>query len=542
MFKKLFRKLNRLMQDKNPIGEESLDSNVEQHPLSRKIDDNIKRFKEIFDSCSDVVFREFKIGSEEPVRAMIIYIDGLSKKDAINDSLKSLMIDINITRAECNINRKNIINILKNQIIAMSDVTESEEIIELVNYLVSGDMVLIIDNEPTALIISLRGWDKRSIEEPATETLVRGPRDGFTENLRTNTTLIRRRIKTSRLKMETMKLGVLTKTDVVIAYIKGIANDKIVEEVRQRLKNIEVDSILESGYIEEFIEDTPYTPFPLVANTERPDKVAGGLLEGQVAIIVDTTPFVLLVPVVFFQMMQASEDYYNRYPFSSLIRLLRFFSLNIALLLPSLYVAIVTFHQEMLPTPLLISIASAREGVPFPALVEALLMEITFEVLREAGIRLPRTVGQAVSIVGALVIGQAAVSAGLVSPAMVIVVALTAIASFTIPNTSASLAIRTLRFPMMFLAGMFGLFGIMIGLLALLIHLCTLNSFGIPYLAPFAPTIWGDLKDVLVRAPWWKMSKRPQLLGQKELYRQDKDLKPEAPPPRRNITGSRRRS
>lgn len=234
------------------------------------------------------------------------------------------------------------------------------------------------------------------------------------------------------------------------------------------------------------------------------------------AVFVDNTPFVLLVPATLPQFLQSAEDYYNRYLYATFVRLLRFLALNVALLLPSLYIAIVTFHQEMLPTPLLFSIASQREGVPFPALVEALFMETLFEILREAGVRLPRPVGQAVSIVGALVIGEAAMRAGLVSPAMVMVVSATAVASFTIPTVSGSYAIRLLRFPMMFLAASLGLFGIMAGLMAILIHLCGLRSFGIPYLFPLAPASAQDMKDIVARAPWWGMLTRPRFISRKE--------------------------
>lgn len=532
MFKKLVGKFNRMVKKQFPSRHRTVDHVIEENPLSPNLEQNIQRLKEIFDSCSDVVFREFKIGTERPIRALLLYIDGLSEKSMLTDNvLKSLMLDINGTHVGAELNPGSVFRIIENQIVTLLEVKQTGELTELVNCVLCGDAVLLFDGEPRALVAGAVGWEARSVSEPETETVVRGPRDGFTESLRTNTSLLRRRIKTSRMKMETMQVGLLTKTEVVIVYIKGIANDKVVEEVRRRLKDIKIDGILESGYIEELIEDAPYSPFPQVAVTERPDKVAGGLLEGQVAILVDTTPFVLIVPVTFYQLMQASEDYYNRYPFVTAVRLLRFFSLNVALLLPSLYIAIATFHQEMLPTPLLISIAGAREGVPFPAFVEALLMEFTFEVLREAGIRLPRPVGQAVSIVGALVIGEAAVTAGLVSPAMVIVVSLTAIASFTIPNAAASFAIRILRFPMMALAAVLGLFGVMVGLMAVLIHLCALRSFGVPYLSPIAPTSWGDLKDVLVRTPWWATINRPRLIAVKEPVRQDGNLKPEPPPP-----------
>jgi spore germination protein KA len=284
--------------------------------------------------------------------------------------------------------------------------------------------------------------------------------------------------------------------------------------------------VLDSAYIEEFIEDSPYSPFPQVQNTERPDVVAANLLEGKIAIMVDGTPIVLIVPMTFWAAMQSAEDYYERFLIGTFIRWIRFVFFLIALLLPAIYVAISTFQPEMIPTNLLLSIAGAREASPFPALVEALMMEITFEVLREAGVRLPKQVGSATSIVGALVIGQASVQAGIVSAPMVIVVSITGIANFAIPRFNLAASIRLVRFPMIILAGTLGLFGIGIGLLGLLIHLSSLRSLGIPYLSPVSPLSVRGLKDVLIRAPHWAMKLRPRLTGYQEPLRVPPGQKP----------------
>jgi spore germination protein KA len=294
-------------------------------------------------------------------------------------------------------------------------------------------------------------------------------------------------------------------------------NAEVLKEVRQRLGRINIDAVLESGYIEELIQDKALTPFPTVNNTERPDALAAGILEGRVAIMVDGTPFALLVPALFLQFFQASEDYYQRADFATLLRVLRFLSFFISLLGPSLYIAITTFHQELLPPELLIRLVAAREGVPFPAFIEALIMEITFEVLREAGVRMPRAIGQAVSIVGTLVIGQAAVEAGIISPSMVIVVSLTAISNFVIPSFNMGIAVRILRFPIMFLAASFGLFGIVISLFAIVLHLCSLRSFGVPYMSPFASFNWDDQKDSIFRLPQWAQYARPRLIAQNDI-------------------------
>jgi spore germination protein KA len=287
-------------------------------------------------------------------------------------------------------------------------------------------------------------------------------------------------------------------------YINGLVKDDVLKKLNERLGNISIDGILESSYIEEFIQDETYTVFPTVNNTERPDVVAAALLEGRVAIFVDGTPFVLLVPGLFTQFLQSPEDYYHRSDFG-LLRLLRYLAFIISLLAPALYIGITTFHQEMIPTSLLISLAGQREGIPFPAFIEALLMEVTFELLREAGIRMPRAVGTSISIVGALVLGQASVEAGLVSPAMVIIVSITAITGFIFPSFEIGISIRILRFAFMGLAASFGFFGIIIGLIALVLHLCHLQSFGVPYMTPFAPFQAKEQRDNIVRVPWWQM-------------------------------------
>ncbi|HEY8875848.1 MAG TPA: spore germination protein, partial [Desulfosporosinus sp.] len=289
--------------------------------------------------------------------------------------------------------------------------------------------------------------------------------------------------------------------------------------------------VLESAYIEEMIEDEPFSVFPQIDHSEKPDKIAAAIVQGQVAIFTDGTPFVLIVPTMMTQFLQSSEDYYERSIYATSIRLVRFVFLTLALLLPALYIAITTFHRGLLPTPLLISITAAREGAPFPTVIEVLTMEVTFEALREAGLRLPKPVGQAVSIVGGLVIGEAAVQASMVSPVTVIIVALTGIASFGIPSYSFALAIRILRFGMITLASTLGLYGVLLGVLVMSAHLVSLRSFGVPYLAPFAPFNLKDMKDSLIRLPWWAMGERPRLIAKNNNNRQRQKffLKPVPP-------------
>lgn len=377
-----------------------------------------------------------------------------------------------------------------------------------------GMVLLFIDGSPHAYALPVPSTSARSIQEPSTEAVIRGPREGFIERIDANLALVRNKVRTPQLKMESFRLGSESQTKVVLAYHEGIARKDVIAEVRKRLESIRLDAILESGYVQELIEGRPRSIFPQMLYTERPDTVAGQLLEGRFAVFVDGSPFVLTGPVTFWQMLHSAEDYYEKYSFSTFLLMLRYVLLFLALFLPAIYVATITFHHDLLPTSLLLSIAAAREAIPFPALIEALIMEVSFEALREAGIRLPKTVGQAVSILGALVIGQAAVQAGIVSAPMVIVVSMTGIASFTVPRFNFGIAIRILRFPLMILAGMFGLYGIIVGTLLLATHLCNLTSFGVPYMSGIAPLRPGELKDILMRAPWYRMKRRPTTAAQ----------------------------
>ena len=489
----------------------------QQDLLSSDLDENLQVLRSMYQDCFDVAFRTFLISGQ--TKAVLIYVEGLSNIEEIDDHvLTPLMSETEgMGRSPRGMLEKKI---------HISKMKEIRTVADCIENISIGNPVLLVQQEMSGLALGLPKWEKRSIEEPTAESVVRGPREGFVETLGVNTSLLRRKIKSPDLKMKSMKIGKYTSTHVVIAYIEGLVNQTLIEEVKNRLQRIEIDSVLESGYIEELIEDNPYSPFPQLINTERPDVAAANLLEGRVVILVDGTPFVLIAPVSLFSLLQSPEDYYQRYLISSAIRLLRFVFMVFSLVLPSLYVAILTYHQEMVPTSLLISAASSRETVPFPALVEALLMEITFEALREAGVRLPKQVGAAVSIVGALVIGQAAVQAGLVSAPMVIVVAITGVSSFMVPHYTQGIALRMLRFPIIFLAGILGLLGIMLGVITIVVHLCTLRSFGVPYLTPIAPMKGRELKDTLIRAPWWMMNTRPHLTGEVNQYRQSPGQKP----------------
>lgn len=500
---------------------------------------NLQYIKNTLGKSSDIIIREIRIGKDGNINAGIIYTDGLTDTHSLqNFILETLMLDID--KKEMDLQKKavsteNLISLLKDAALTVGEIKEIASLDVIFTSLLSGDTIILIDGYDQGLVISNRQWVERGVTEPTAQTVVRGPREGFTENLRVNTALVRRKIKDPSLWIESKTIGTRTKTNIAIAYIHDIANEKIVNEVRLRLDRIDIDGILESGDIEELIQDSLYSPFSTVYNSERPDVVASALLEGRIAILVDGTPFVLIVPVLFIQFFQSPEDYYERTTIGSLIRGLRFLAFAVSLLAPALFIAITTFHPSMLPPALLISLAAQREGVPFPAFVEALIMEVTFEILREAGIRMPRSIGTAMSIVGAFVIGTAAVEAGLISAMMVIIVSITAITSFVSPSYEMAIAVRMLRFVFMALAASFGLFGITIGLIALTLHLCSLRSFGIPYMSPIAPFNLSDQKDTFFVFPLWKRTTRPHLIGQKNKYREQNSTSAKPVPPKKEV-------
>lgn len=497
----------------------------EKLSVQKSLDQNIQTLKTIFKDCSDMIYRSIEIAPD--IQAYVVYVEGIVFSAELETHMLEPMVEayvrmmsaVPVERVE-----PSELEPLENTRVSLSQVMTADQWIDVVEGILNSSVAVFVDGISEAHLFNIKGGIRRPVQEPETESVIRGPREGFTETLRINTALLRFKIKTPNLKMYSMVLGTDTKTDVVVSYMEGLADPKVIEDLKQRLKDIKIDGVLESGYIEELIEDHPYSPFPQMMYTERPDSVAAQLLEGRCAVFMDGTPFVLIVPVTFFQLMQATEDYYERFFITNFIRWIRYIFLFIALFLPALYIAVTTYHQDMLPTTLVLSIAAAREAIPFPALVEAMMMEISFEALREAGIRLPKTVGQAVSILGALVIGQAAVQAGIVSAPMVIIVSMTGIASFTIPHFNLAITIRLLRFPLMLLAGVLGLFGIILGITWILVHVTQLTSLGVPYMSGISPFHGSDQKDVFVRAPWWKMGKRPSWLSKENREREKPDI------------------
>ncbi|MET3545913.1 spore germination protein KA [Paenibacillus favisporus] len=490
-------------------------------PLSKELSDSLELLQQSMGKNTDFVIHHLAADQESDYKVIVSYIDGLVDSLLLSkllENLNRLKLD-NLLRAD-----KASADWLKNQL-AMGNVRVICTQEDLIHSVLDGRAVIVVQGMREAFAVYIDGGSRRSVEEPSSQTVIRGPKEGFTEDITTNIALLRRKIKSPHLTIESHVIGTYTRTNVSIAYIDGIANPEVVKEMTSRIQSIEIDGILESGYIEEMIQDGVQSPFPTIYNTERPDTVAGGLLEGLVAVFVDGTPFVLVAPVTFYRFLTSSEDYYQRFDISSFLRIVRMISFFTALLLPSIFISLTTFHQELLPMPLLISLAAQREITPLPTLVEALLMELTFEVIREAGVRMPRAIGPAISIVGALVLGQAAVQAGLVSAAVVIVVSFTAISNFALPAINFASSVRLLRFVLMIFSGSFGLVGVLGVLIPLMAHLASLESFGVPYLMPSSPFNKTNQKDQMIRAPWWKLRTRPVGIGDQNRMRQPKDKK-----------------
>jgi spore germination protein KA len=448
---------------------------------------NRERIEEIFHQSADLKKRDFLIPTATPVEGVIVFFDGMVSEEDINLQIMTPLLNMNNEKIQ------HILNYIQLEVLTTSNLKLADTYDEVTKGILAGLTALIIDNCNQIILVNTVQFEARSVEEPDTESTVRGSREGFNEVLTTNTTLIRRRISHPDLLFEDFIIGKLTKTMVRIGYINNIAKKEVIEEVRKRLNRIDVDGILESGYIEQFIEDHPNSIFSTIANSEKADKVCAKVLEGRVAIICNNTPFVLTVPHLFVESLQVPEDYYSNKFISSFVRMLRLIALFLTLYTPGVFVAASTFHQEMVPTLLLTTMAAAEERVPFPILLEAIIMIVIFQLLREAGVRMPRPIGSAISIVGALVIGESAVQAGLVGAPMVIVVALTAITGFVVTSLNNPLVI--IRMFLLLLGGTLGLYGLLLGTLIIVAHVCSLRSFGVPYMTPVAPIIISEWRD-----------------------------------------------
>lgn len=480
--------------------------------LNESLAFNLERLRPLAKPYADMVIREFTLGSSG-ITAAVIFVAPLADRDLVELHIMRPLMSISadppdITKLY-----------LQSRVLAVSQLSETDTIEQLLSKVLTGCTALLVDGLTEAFLIGTIKSKTRSIEEPISEALVRGPRAGFNESLSDNISLLRSQGENPGLSLEKMQVGKKAKKNLILAYIMDVANPELVAEVRRRVEKIDIDNVAESGYVEQLIEDNYLSPFPQIQSTERPDRVMGALMEGRVAILLDGTPFALIAPATFSMLLQSPEDYYDRWMAGTLLRMLRFFAAIVSLLAPAMYVAFISFHPGLIPTKLAISIVGARVGVPFSSLVEALIMEVSIEILREAGLRLPKPIGPAMGIVGGLIIGEAAVQAGIVSPILVIVVAVTAISSFAIPQYNAGISLRMLRFVAMFFAAMFGMYGVVLFYLFLSAHLVKLKSFGVPYASPAVPYRPGDWKDFVIRAPLSMMKSRPRLLRTKDAKR-----------------------
>jgi|Deesub1362A_J573_1020465.scaffolds.fasta_scaffold00029_84 spore germination protein KA len=507
-------------------------------PLSPKLEDNLQAFQEIIGQAPDLVVRrlQLKIGSRERAAALV-YLDRLADPAMLGDNVVQPLLR-RAGQMGAKVTDGDLLEFIERNIVTVPGARRETNLGRAVSIVLRGDSVLFVDGCRGSLILAAREFETRRVEEPTLETVIRGPKEGFTENLNTNVSLLRRRLPDPRLRLQEMKIGRYSQTRVVVAHIAGLATPEMVREVETRLSRIDIDGVLDSGYLEQLIEDAPYSLFPTIGNTEKPDVVAGRLLEGRVAILVDGSPVALTVPRLLYETIQAPEDYYSRPYNSSVIRIIRVLLLLGSIFLPAFYIAIVNFHPEMIPRTLTITLAADREGLPFPLALEVLFFGLIFEGLREAGVRLPRPVGQAVTIVGALILGTAAVDAGLVSAATVIVTAFVGIAGFVTPGLTDVYILS--RLFLAILAGVLGLFGLVIGLVVIVTHTCSLRSFGVPYTAPVAPLDFPELKDIFIRAPLWTLTTRPASVTGENRYRMRRVLRPA--PPKTAGEGKRRKS
>lgn len=491
--------------------------------ISDDIDVSLAFMKKIYSipvNC-DIIVREFSIRYEnELARAFIMFFDGMTDREIINNYiLKPLMVD---SIKELHNNAEDLHEFISNQLLPHNQVKIEKSYSKAIEEINFGGCALFVEGLTVAFTADVKGWEHRGVEKPANEIVIRGPQEAFNEILRTNSSQIRKRLKNENLIVDDVVVGKVSKTPCSILYIKDVANESLIDEVKRRLESIHVDYMLDSGILEQLIEDSTIFPSPQMISTERPDYVAELLVTGKVAIIVNGSPNVLVVPTTVFDFMHSAEDIYIRFPYVNLLRFVRYMALFLALLLPAIYVAINNYHVEMIPTDLLLAIEANREKVPFPSIVEIILMELSFELIREAGVRVPGPIGPTLGIIGALILGQAAVAANIVSPILIIIVAVTGIGSFALPNYSLAYSIRIMRFAFIFLGGIAGFLGITLGLFLIGVWSTSLKSFGVPFAAPLGPRTIRSDRNVLFRAPEWKLEYRPDYLNVKKKKKQDK--------------------
>lgn len=500
---------------------------------------NLEYIKVKFNSLinSDIKIREFDLTARNKVyKAFILYIDGMSDSKSINrfilhplmlksrantntssEEVVSSAVANNITVKR--VKKFNLVDYIYSCLIPHNDLEKFQNFDDAIAQVNAGNCALFIDTIDTCFVCDVKGYEKRSINPPINEIVIRGSQEAFVENIRTNTSMLRRLVNNENLIIENTSIGAISKTDCAICYLKDIANDDLVAEVKYRINNLDIDYIISSGQLEELLKQNSKSSIPELLTTERPDRAANSILDGKVVVIVNGTPISLIAPCTFFDLLESIEDHNINYRFANLIKFVRLVACFITILLPGLYIAITNFHEELIPTELLFSIVSSRQAVPITIELEIILMEIAFELIHEAGIRVPSPISTTMSIVGALVLGDAAVNASIVSPISIIIVAISGLTSFAIPNFSLELHFRLLRFGFIFVGWLFGFLGIAIGIFFYLGLLSSYSSFGVPFLSPYVPQSNIGTNGYFF-SPFWKREKRSDFLNTKRANKQ----------------------
>ena len=500
--------------------------------VSNSLEQNLKFLQSEYNLLinSDIVIRNFTlICKNKPYKAFLIYIDGMADSAIINDFvLKPLMLKNQNNTYDNSKNtttvakpNANLSNYIFSRLIPNNNVKKQTEFSEIISSINSGNSILFVDTLKTAYDIDAKGFKQRSVDKPNIENVIKGPQEAFVENIRTNTSLLRRIVNNQNLVIESIKIGEISQTKCALCYMQNIANGDLIAEAKFRLNNLSVDSVLSSGELEQLIQDDNISGIPQILSTERPDKCVKAIMQGRAVILLNGNPYALIIPSVMTDFLASPEDSNLNPLFSNFLKIIRFIAFLITLLLPGIYIAVTNFHQELFPTELLFSILVARENVPFPIIFELLLMEISFELIREGGIRTPSAIGSTLGIVGALILGDAAVAANIVSPILIIIVAITGLASFAMPNFSFGFHLRVYRFIFTLLGYIAGFLGIGIGIYIYMATVCSLKSFGVAYASPISPDISRFSTKYFI-PPFWKQEYRNDFLAPKKQVAQSK--------------------
>ena len=473
--------------------------------ISDNIKENEKYIRERCKNCADILIRPMRLGEESKIDCLMVYIEVAVSNMMLDDSALGKMINHFWEIAPDQIQ-----DFVRNNSLGIADIKKLEDMEEAIRALLTGNAIFFIDGYDKAMKISSKGYPSMGVSEAESEKVLRGSREGFSDSVKTNSALVRKRIRDTRLKVEETTVGLRSGTTVQILYIEDIVHEELLERIKNRMDEYVVDGILDSGMLEQMTDENWISPFPQYQTTERPDRASLELLNGKVVLLCDNSPEALILPGTFNGFMESSEDWYHHFEMASFLRMLRYLALVTATLLPGLYLAVIRFHTQILPGNLILSFAEAREGVPFSSVTELVFLELSFELIREAGVRVPGALGNAIGIVGGLIIGQAAVSANLVSPIVVMIVALTALGSMVIPDEEFASAFRLLKYMFLFLGGFLGMYGIVLGVYMTVAHLAGLLSFGLPYLSPFVrKESAGSTGEGILRIPFLKRIRRP---------------------------------